>query len=293
MSPNVHIAIATCHPVHPFAEAEHEALRAAFASYGLSAAPVAWDDPHVHWESFRACVVRSTWDYFQRYDEFLAWVRRADRATRLWNPAPVLRWNTNKRYLCQLEALGVPVAPTAWVEAGAAFSLASLLTRPGWDDLVVKPAVSAGADRTRRVTPSSEAGGQRHLDDILRGGEAMLQPYQHGIDAHGERSLFFIDGQLTHAVRRQPALTAGATAPSEKTVATAREIELARSALVAVDSILGPQKLLYARVDFVESPFGPVLMELELTEPSLFVHHHAAVADALAEAVVRRLNSSP
>jgi glutathione synthase/RimK-type ligase-like ATP-grasp enzyme len=241
-----------------------------------------WDDASVAWASFDLVVVRSTWDYVARRDAFVAWARSVPR---LANSARVVGWNTDKTYLRGLADAGVPVVPTAWVPSGT--TLAGVLAERGWHDVVVKPAISAGAANTLRVD-GDVAAGQALLDRIA--GTAMVQPYLPAVEGYGERSLLFAAGTFTHAVRRNPALSLeGETRYDARLVeATDAELDLARRVLAEVG-----EPLLYARVDLIPDDDGvPMLMELEVTEPQLFLRFSAAAAEALADAIVARAGSA-
>ena len=291
----------------PDLDADDAALVPALASRGLRAAAVRWDDERFEWSSVRACVIRSTWDYHERREEFVAWADRAGAATRLFNDAATVRWNTHKGYLRELEARGVSIVPTTWVAAGERADLGALLASRGWDDAVIKPAVSANARDTIRVRGGGDlARAQAHLDAIVgraldvgagAGGDAMLQPYLASVETYGERSLIFFDGEFSHAIRKHPqlpltsaALTSGGTGaiggePSAE--AEDSEVRFARDVLAAAQ-----RETLYARVDIARSETGALaLMELELTEPSLFLAKSpgACAVDRFAAAIAARL----
>ncbi|MDQ1708632.1 MAG: hypothetical protein QOG49_17 [Frankiaceae bacterium] len=250
------------------------------AARGIDAAAAIWTDPAVDW-SGAVVVVRSTWDYTQRHAEFLAWLDRIALEATVWNPPGVIRRNTDKRYLADLAGAGVPVVPTAWIDRGTTGDVRELLAERRWAVAVVKPAVSVGAQNTIRVTPETAAAAQHLADAISSDRDVMLQPYLHSVERYGERSLIYLGGQLSHAVRKAPML-AGATSPDdvEPAVAAAEEIALAERALEWVGS-----ELLYARVDIARLDDGtPVIMELELTEPRLFLRY-AGAADRFAAAI--------
>jgi glutathione synthase/RimK-type ligase-like ATP-grasp enzyme len=275
------IALATCADF-PDLFTDDEPLRAALLARGAVPVPAVWDDASVAWASFDLVVVRSTWDYVARRDAFVAWARSVPR---LANSARVVGWNTDKTYLRGLADAGVPVVPTAWVPSGT--TLAGVLAERGWHDVVVKPAISAGAANTLRVD-GDVAAGQALLDRIA--GTAMVQPYLPAVEGYGERSLLFAEGTFTHAVRRNPALSLeGETRYDARLVeATDAELDLARRVLAEVG-----EPLLYARVDLIPDDDGvPMLMELEVTEPQLFLRFSAAAAEALADAIVARAGSA-
>jgi glutathione synthase/RimK-type ligase-like ATP-grasp enzyme len=262
---------------------DDEPLLAALLARGVEAVPAVWDDPGRDWSAFDLVVIRSTWDYTERRDAYVAWARSVPR---LANPASVVEWNTDKTYLRRLAEAGVPVVPTRW--ATEATSLEALAD--GWDDVVVKPHVSAGARDTLRCAPGS-AEGQALLDAIVASGRTvMVQPYLDSVEGYGERSLVFVEGTFSHAVRRNPALsTDGFTRyDAARVEPTDTELELAAKVLAAAG-----EPLLYARVDVVPMPDGePVLIELEATEPQLFLRFREEAAELLADAAVARAGSA-
>jgi glutathione synthase/RimK-type ligase-like ATP-grasp enzyme len=272
---------------HPQLIAEDRPLLDAFARLGVTAQPAVWDDG-VDWASFAAALIRTPWDYTRRRDEFLAWAERAAGVTRLYNSARVARWSSHKQYLVELAARGVPVVPTVIVRSDEKLQLAELARARGWDDVVVKPCVSAGARDTIRLRGDELDTGQAAATAIRARGDVMVQPYQPAVEGEGEHSLIFFDGELSHAARKQPMLkTPARPAEVEPTplVAAADELATARRVLARA-----PEPLLYARVDLVRDARGqPQLMELEALEPRLYFHLHPPAAEALARKLLHRL----
>ena len=270
---------------------------------GLSVQVRAWDDATVGWGRFDAAVLRSPWDYTARLGQFLDWCAHASSRTRLLNPLPVVRWNTDKHYLANLAARGVPTVPTVFIEpemeplpALQAF----LQTHADAAEFVVKPSVGAGSKDAQRYARSQEFAAANHvarLLDVER--SAMLQPYLASVDEHGETALMYFGGEFSHAIRKGPLLRAdeGPTAhlfateaitprtPSPDEVALAeRVMDAAREALQLA------QAPLYARVDLIGDNDGrPCLLELELCEPSLFFAHSAGSADRFAALLAKTL----
>lgn len=242
---------------------------------GVDAVPVVWD-AGADWSSYDLVVVRSTWDYTLRREQFLDW---ASGVPRLHNPFEVLAWNTDKRYLSELAAAGVPVVPTTFVAPGEPFEVPSY-------EHVVKPTVSAGARDTRRFAAGESS--QAHAQALLEAGRTvMVQPYQAAVDDAGETALLSFLGEHSHAARKDPVLVPTLADPHDVAITrrTASEAEraVARAALACVP-VDGP--LLYARVDVVPGPDGqPLLMELEVTEPCLFFGQAPGSAERFAAAV--------
>ncbi|MEV7322620.1 hypothetical protein [Streptomyces sp. NPDC093970] len=282
------IALATYDPgPEPGKDQDLPVLVSALTAAGADAVARPWDDPDVEWGAFDLVVVRSTWDYSWRTAEFLAWVERVGKATRIANPAAVVRWNSDKRYLGELAAAGVPVVPTRYLAPGDPVEL------PADADFVVKPVFGAGARFAARYTPGER---DRAVGQLARmhdeGLTAMVQPYVAGIDVSGERALQFFGGRLLHASRKRAVLTPGTAYDADKVAhpdlvrwtATPAELAVAERALAAVPE---SPELLYARVDLVDGADGrPLVMELELVEPNLFLFLHPGSVDRVVAAVL-------
>lgn len=260
-------------------------LADALSGLGVAARFAAWDDPAVHWAETSLAVVRSTWDYHHHPLRWLEWIDHVERATAVVNSATILRWNTHKRYLGDLGAAGVSCIPTVFVSPGEAVTLRSILLEKGWTDVVVKPAIGASAAGARRFAGTKEvAEGEKHLAQLLKRGDALVQPYLKEVETDRERSLVFLDGSFHHAFTK-PAFNTNAVGgtvllPHEPSPA---ELALARAALGA-----SPGRSLYARADLVPGKSGPMLMELELIEPDLGLRFHPRAANRLAEAIISR-----
>ena len=264
-------------------------LLPALRTLGADPAVVVWDDPSLDWAAFDVVVIRSTWDYTMRRDEFLAWVRLTDEVTRLRNRPEVVRWNSDKVYLGDLAGFGLPVVPTWFFAPGADPVM------PAGGPFVVKPTVSAGSRNTARYAPEEQAVAEDHARDLLdRGRTIMVQPYVSSVDERGETALIFIGGRYSHAVTKAALLLPGERANEDKlfaieklhaTQASAAELEVAETVLDAIP--FSRADLLYARVDLVLLDDGPAVLELELVEPSLMLPQAPpGAADRLARAIV-------
>jgi len=278
----------------------------AMADAGVTADTPCWDDPAVDWSSYDAALLRSTWDYVDRIDEFLAWSERCARRTRLLNAPEVVRWNTDKHYLVHLARAGVPVVPTRFVEPGAdgAAEFATFLAGGAaacsvghanhFEEFVVKPTIGAGSRDAARYGRGDAAPAQAHLQRLLAAGRsAMLQPYLARVDEYGETAVLYLGGSFSHAIRKGPLLRAGAglveglfapedIRPREPGPA---ELAVAASAYAAIPF----DAPVYARIDLIRDAGGdPVVLELELTEPSLFFAHAPGAAQRFARQVAQR-----
>ncbi|TDB75413.1 hypothetical protein E1165_11080 [Micromonospora sp. KC723] len=289
------VALVTCDRLTDL-DPDDRLVLAPLAGRGVRVDPAVWDDPDVDWPAYDLVVLRSPWDYALRRDEFVAW---ADTVPQLVNPADVVRWNTDKRYLGELAAAGVPTVPTSWVDPGADWTPPA-----GPGQYVVKPAVSAGSQDTGRYDPADPQHRELAVAHVRRlsaaGRVAMVQPYLDAVDTAGETALLFLAGPdgltLSHAIRKGPMLDGpdlgveGLYRPEDITArsATPDQLAVAEQVLAAVPG--GTQRLLYARVDLIPGADGrPVLVELELTEPSLFVGYADGAPDRLADAIVTHL----
>jgi glutathione synthase/RimK-type ligase-like ATP-grasp enzyme len=287
--PAPRIAIATCDGYADL-KVDDDLLRQALQARGAEAASVVWDES-ANWNEFDLCLVRSTWDYHEKHEQFLAWTRQVETKAELRNPADVIAWNSNKTYLRELAEQGVRTVPTAWVSRDSDTDLEEILAQRGWKEAVVKPVVDLGAKNLHRV--QAGAGDVRQaLATVLERHEAMVQPFLSSLEEEGELSLIFIEGAFSHAVRKRPAtgdfrvqsIWGGTMSPAE---AEARHLELAEMALAQLDEVP-----LYARVDLVSDLSGdPALIELELIEPNLYLNlsAHPTAAECLADAVLARL----
>ena len=264
-----------------------EAVRAT----GIAVDEVCWDDESIHWSTYAQVVIRSTWDYHRRYDEFMQWVRAVSSVSTISNSLDVIAWNTDKHYLAEVAETGLPVVPTRFIEPSDTDWLddVSMLLAKG--DVVVKPTISAGSNDTERHSNIDVA--QKHISELLSAQRSvMLQPYLADVDVESETGLVFIDGKFSHAFAKGALLaqtknmTSGLYAEEEISIRqpTDDQLLIGERAAKWLTSRFG--KLLYARVDLLPTAHGPVIIELELTEPSLYLLLHPDAATDLANALI-------
>ncbi len=275
---------------------------APLARRGIVARPEIWDDAAADWARYDLVVLRSPWDYSRRRTEFVAW---AASVPRLANPASVVAGNTDKRYLARLAEAGVPVVPTQWLEPASAPrpGAAGPDWRPPEDGVVVvKPAISAGSVETGRydlADPKERGLSIAHADRLRAAGQVvMVQPYLSAVDSAGETALLYLGGRYSHAIRKGAMLDGPYNELTglyreeriERREPSPAEREAADRVLAAAAEVLGAADLLYARVDLIPAADGtPTLVELELTEPSLFLAHGPGAPDRFAAAIAARL----
>ena len=284
--PDVRLVTATDLPVP---DTDMPLVVAALRARGVAVAVDDWRDAAVDWSDAPVTVLRSPWDYVDHLDEFLAWVDRADAVTDLWNPAAVLRWNTHKSYLLDLAARGAPVVPTVMLTRGGAASLDGIADAQGWNALVVKPAVAVGGSGAGRFDVGEPAG-QRHLDELLVAGDVLVQQFAPAIVTEGECSVVVFDGVVSHALRKRAApgefrIHEEHGGRTDAITPSAGQVELAERLWRAL-----PAPALYARMDMVQFGDQWHVLEIEATEPALWLDRAPSTAtDRLVDAVMARL----
>ncbi|HEY8465981.1 MAG TPA: hypothetical protein VIL04_04185 [Solirubrobacterales bacterium] len=275
---------------------DDERLAAQLRERGVEVDRIPWDDPETRWEDFDAVVIRSTWDYAARRDEFVAWAERVDG--RLHNSAAIVRWNSDKRYLRDLAAAGLPVVETTFVEPGD-----DVPELEG--EVVVKPNVSAGARDTGRFGPAAHDEARALIRAIQASGRvALVQPYQSSVDTRGETAVVCLDGEVSHPLHKRAILRPDEIAPVREGAiaaeimfdpnlvtagsASADELELAQRVVDWVSARFDYVPL-YARVDMIAGEDGrPVVLELEALEPNLYLDQVEGAAEKVADAIIRR-----
>ncbi|HEX8303741.1 MAG TPA: hypothetical protein VF612_02610 [Jatrophihabitans sp.] len=291
---NSHLALASCLEM-PTGDGDDLSLVQALTDLGYRVSMVPWDQPGVDWSEYAATVIRATWNYTTQREEFGKWVTSVPR---LHNPAPVVLANTDKTYLADLAAAGLPVVPTQLVPPGAEPEL------PESGEFVLKPSIGAGSRGVGRFDAGRPGAHQQAREHAVRlhaaGRTVLVQPYLDTVDTAGETALIFFDGVFSHAIRKGPMLEPEVRHPMDSAALyieeniTAREpspAELAVAERVLAHANAGlAENLLYARIDLLPGPDGPVVVELELVEPSLFFRYADGAAERLAAAISARVS---
>lgn len=251
-----------------------------------------WRDASVDWSNATVTMLRSPWDYVHHIDEFLAWAERVNVVSDLWNPLELLRWNTHKSYLLDLQARGAPIVPTVVLLAGSAASLDAICDARGWNSVVVKPAIASGGDGARKGEVGDPAL-QAHLDALLARNEVLVQPYVSAVERDGEISVVLFDGHFSHALRKQPA--AGDYRVQEHHGGTTELVEPSPGLVELAERVCGvlPTPTLYARIDLISLGERWHVIEAEVTEPSLWLDlAPAAATRQLATRLLARVASA-
>lgn len=261
-----------------------DALRPAFAARGMEVVDVCWDDGKVDWAGFEAAIIGTTWDYWDRLDEFLAALDGIEAKTRLFNPATLVRWNCRKTYLRELETRGAKLIPTLWIEACGETEARAAFDTLGADTVVFKRQVGAGAKDQHKLNRGDAIPAMKH--------PMMAQPFLPMIQKEGELSFIFIDGEFCHALikRAQPGdyrIQSSYGGREEALHPSAEDLAAARAILGTLDA-----PPLYGRVDMLRGEDGGLLlMELEVIEPYLYPKEGPELGERMAAAVARRIGA--
>lgn len=271
------------------------------AELGWRVEAVPWTRPGVRWGDFDVVVIRSPWDYPSDPDAFLAVLGEIERSgTMLFNGLDLVRWNLRKTYLREVEARRVPIVPTIWRDHLAPGDLVELFeavcaTGKGVEEIVLKPVVGANADGAFRLDRHAARDRAQEVEAFYTDRELMAQPFAHAILDEGEYSLFYFDGEHSHAILKTPKTTDFRV--QEEHGARIRRVEAGEALLAAAEAALRAlgKPPLYARVDLVRANDGTHdgadfwLMELELIEPSLYLRMDPEAPRRFARALHRRV----
>lgn len=261
-------------------------VRRELEARGMRVRPAIWNDANVDWSVSGVCVVRSTWDYHEFTEQFVQWMHEVNAVTTLLNPLDLMIWNCRKTYLRDLQAKGVAIVPTEFVDkTERKESLTELLQRRQWQNAIIKPMVGLATFGVRKVSLGSSevAADEAHMESLLERGTVLVQEYMPAVKTTGEKALSFVNGKFSHCVRKSAFQKLAVAGKAGEELAEAADDEL-KAALKVLETL--PVVPAYARVDLVRDPQGtPVLMELELIEPSLFVGMDPKAPSRFAEAL--------
>lgn len=262
----------------------------AFGRLGLKAIRLSWDDEHFNWANTKGIIFRTTWDYFDRFDEFSDWLDNVSKQTKLINSETIIRWNLDKHYLKDLQQNDVNIAKTYFIEQDSTMTLLELHNKLNWNETVLKPCVSGAGRHTYRLNSESIKDHEHIFKTLIANESMMLQPFQHNIVEKGEISFMVFNGQFTHAVLKKAKKgdfrvqdDFGGTVHDY--LASDLEIAFAENTVKACKELP-----LYARVDgFIDNNGELALAELELIEPELWFRNYPDAAMILAESVKQRI----
>ncbi len=270
--------------------AEDNFVKYALENLGLKVNRLAWDDQSFDWTHTKFVLFRSTWDYFDRFDEFSTWLNKVSTKTTLLNSEKIIRWNMDKHYLLDLKKKGIHIIPTVYLEKDSKTSLKKIHKEHNWNHTILKPCVSGAARHTYKLDHQNIEQYEAVFQELLRKEAMMLQPFQNSIVEKGEISLVIINGIYTHAVLKKAKKgdfrvqddwggTVHTYTPNQK------EIEFAENTVKAC--IEFP---VYARVDITTDNDGKLaIVELELIEPELWFRNNSPASDLLAKSIKKML----
>jgi glutathione synthase/RimK-type ligase-like ATP-grasp enzyme len=261
---------------------------------GVEVEWVIWDDSEADWRRYDALIIRSTWDYFHKIPQFRTWLDTIETTgVPLFNTVSLVRWNMDKFYLQELSQAGVPVLPAVWLRPGEKHNLSELMSAQGWDEIVLKPTVSAGGFRTERITKQTAADFQALLDEILTDNGAMIQRYAPVVADVGEWSLLFFDGEYSHSALKHP--QDGDFRVQERFGGSHEGLQASEDIVAQARDLIRKinKPMLYTRVDGVVVDGRFYLMELEAFEPSLFLSESPEAPANFARALIRWLETTP
>jgi len=262
-------------------------LKKSLEDRGLQVERVNWDHPQFDWSSTAYIIFRSTWDYFYRFAEFSEWLDRVSKLTKMINPHKTIRWNLDKHYLMDLQSSEIAIPPTLFIEPGDARSLSEICQSSGWENMIMKPAVSGGAWHTYRLNSGNLSDHESIFRKLIKTESMLFQEFQNSVMDIGEIAFMVIGGKYSHAVRKKAKEgdfrvqdDFGGTVHDY--TATSTEIEFAERVVSVCDPVP-----VYARVDVIMDNTGePCISELELIEPELWFRRYPEAALRFAESFI-------
>jgi len=263
------------------------------AELGWQVSTVSWRQTEIPWYEFDAVIIRSTWDYWDDVPAFLDVLGRIDRESRLANPLEIVQWNLEKTYLAGLERKRIGIVPTIWPLEVKPDSFQSFSEQLACDELVIKPVIGANGDKAFRVSPAESTQRRELISACFSDRRALVQRFMPSILTEGEFSLFFFNGEFSHAILKTPAESEFRCQEEhggniQPVVPEPRLLNRAQQALEAL-----PENLLYARVDLVRNEENDFLvMELELIEPSMYLRTDPGAPMRFARAIDERFKSN-
>ena len=269
---------------------EDNLLKDAIQKLNLQVVRKSWDDSNFDWSTTQFAIFRTTWDYFDRFEEFSSWLNKVSQQTILLNSENLIRWNIDKHYLLNLKYKGVPICESYFIEKGDTITLYNLSKKHSLDTFVIKPCISGAARHTYKISQENITAHEELFSELIANEAMIIQPFQKNIVKKGEISMMVVDGKFTHAVLK-------IAKPGDFRVQddfggsvlnytpTQEEITYAENAVKSC-----PEMPIYARVDvFLDNENKLALAELELIEPELWFRNHPKAAHKLAKAIKERI----
>ena len=268
---------------------ERKLLQEALEYRGLKVDCIYWDHPTYDWTQTKAVLFRTIWDYFERYDEFCLWLEKVKDKTQMINSKSLIDWNIDKHYLRDLEKKGISIVPTVFVDTGAYRSIQDVCLEKGWSDVVIKPAISAGAFHTYKVLKEERASFEALFENLVSERDMLIQPFQETIMTLGEASLMVFNGRYTHAILKK-AKTGDYRVQDDyggsvhDYTPTSKEIAFAKKVFQSCDPMPA-----YGRADIIWDANRTILLgELEIIEPELWIRNFPASVEHFVDGVLKQ-----
>ena len=271
---------------------EDKILQNKLENIGLNVCKIDWANPDFDWKSSKYAIFRSTWDYFERFDEFFSWIEQTQHKINFINTSEIINWNIDKHYLRDLEIKGINITPTIFIEKNDKITLKQLFNKTKWTEAVIKPVISGAARHTYRLDKNNYSKYKRVFQYLIKNEGMMFQEFMQDITLKGEISIILIGGKYTHAVRKTAKIDDFRVQDDhggkvEKYDANHEEIKFAKECIRKC-----PFFPIYARVDIVYNNSNKLsLIELELIEPELWFRNNPQSAKILAEEIFRLISS--
>tara|TARA_R110002124_G_scaffold80533_9_gene213145 strand:+ start:12336 stop:13232 length:897 start_codon:yes stop_codon:yes gene_type:complete len=269
---------------------EEDLLKKALEKHGLKVVRKDWADPDFDWGSTKCAIFRTTWDYFDRFEEFKAWLERVEGETQFINPISQIRWNMDKHYLQDLVDKGIRVIETEYIKKGDRRELNSIITGLGWVDVILKPTIAGAARHTYKLNPQNIDDHEDIFSELIAEEDMMLQPFQHNIAIKGEVSFMVMGGEFTHAILKKA--KSGDFRVQDDFGGTVHNYEASQTEITFAEKVVRTCNPLpaYARVDVMwDNDDELAISEVELIEPELWFREHPEAANVLAREIVERI----
>lgn len=280
------IAVVTCRSQRTLSISDN-LLADTLRNYNYNIEIVIWDQRNIDWNNYQLILIRSVWDYIQKFNQFNRWLNHLRNIkANVWNPIEVIKWNANKTYLFDLEKNCIPIIPTVHITSHMKTDIENVITRNKWQRYVVKPIFGNGGDQIK-IFNSEEC--KIFIENNIDSSDFLIQEYLEDISENGEISFIYFNKKFAHAIQKVPksgdfrtnAAFGSKEMPYEPDV---HDIEIADQVINSVQS-----DTLYARVDCINSRNKLFISELELIEPNLYLNFHPDSAKLFAAACATRI----
>lgn len=270
---------------------EDNYAKEAFERRGLRVGRTNWDNADFDWTETEYIIFKTTWDYFDRFEEFMRWLHDVSKKTKLINRIETIRWNVDKHYLLDLNKKGLNIPKTIFIESGDDSEFEKIFLNSGWKDSILKPVVSGGGRHTYKINKDNASEHEKIYRELIKNEAMMLQEFQYSVLDEGEKTFMVFGGKYSHAVLKKA--KAGDFRVQDDFGGTVHEYEASKEEIEfaeCVMSLCNPLPV-YGRVDAIKDNNGKLAVsELELIEPEMWFRTKPEAAEVYAEAVSLAMN---